>query len=423
MDTSRDRAVNPEGGTSIRLRYSRQFQSGGQAHTIDAEVALPLGTSQERREQIIRELETGVEQLARQIGQRGARPIDEARAQTPARPAGAPIPLAANKTAELAGSPQQRTTGAAPVTRAPVSESMPVTPSTGGERTIRRADFINVIKKYWDMSPQEAMQRLKVKSLDGLNYREAFNSLKTMMDAEGRSIQTQPPQSRNPQTQSDTSRPIVEAPRQSGRNVHPQPDAHPPINQATSAPGTHAQGQAARREVTRSAPPTMPVASSAPEQAPEEESSREPRAGVDFAGSPKAPIPIQLGVVRDLPPRSAYFKEEDEEEDLELPEEDDFELPEAESITRAKPRLKLDELKETRGSGVASAERLNVLKNVMNGQIDEEQLQQLIQGVWGINTRKKLKNAQVEALISWAKEDYFADEAEELLSLLEEGEE
>ncbi len=60
---------------------------------------------------------------------------------------------------------------------------MPAVPAPAGERTIRLADFINAIKRHWDMSPQEAMRLLKVKSLDGLNYREAYNSLKTMVEA------------------------------------------------------------------------------------------------------------------------------------------------------------------------------------------------------------------------------------------------
>ncbi len=57
MDTSRDRAAGVEGDASIRLRYSRQFQQSGHSHTIDAEATLPIGASQEVREQVIRELE------------------------------------------------------------------------------------------------------------------------------------------------------------------------------------------------------------------------------------------------------------------------------------------------------------------------------------------------------------------------------
>lgn len=418
MDTSRDRAANPEGGTSIRLRYTRQFQSGSHAHSIDAEATLPPGVSQERREQIIREMEAGVEQLARQITQSASRSADETHAQNAGRPGvpSATVPMATNRTAEMSSAAPQRSASAtAPVTRAPVSESMPAAPSPSGERTIRLADFINAIKKYWDMSPQEAMQRLNVKSLNGLNYRDAFNSLKAIMEAEGKGLPA-----RNPQTQPGASRPVVEAPRQPNRNPSQQTNSRPPTNQATQSaqtPATRPQGPTALKEVARPAPPTQPV----PVPAPEVDGARhESRAGVDFAGSPRAPIPIQLGVVRDTSQRAPYFDEEDE---LNLSEDEEFELPGEESEARRKARRKLEELKGTRGNSAASAGRLNVLNNVIDSLISEEQLQQLIQGVWNIAGKKKLKNEQVEALISWAKEDYFADEAVELLDLLAEKEE
>jgi hypothetical protein len=63
---------------------------------------------------------------------------------------------------------------------------------------------------------------------------------------------------------------------------------------------------------------------------------------------------------------------------------------------------------------------LKVLHNVTDSQISEEQLLQLVQGIWGITALKKLKNDQVEALISWAKEDDFFSEAEIVLLLMQE---
>ncbi len=62
-----------------------------------------------------------------------------------------------------------------------------------------------------------------------------------------------------------------------------------------------------------------------------------------------------------------------------------------------------------------------VLNNVIGGQISDEQLQQLMQGVWKVNSTKKLKNDQVEALVYWGKDDNFIEEVELVLALLEEG--
>jgi hypothetical protein len=85
-------------------------------------------------------------------------------------------------------------------------------------------------------------------------------------------------------------------------------------------------------------------------------------------------------------------------------------------------RIKLDELKEVRGASVASPGRLMVLQNVLNSQINDEQLQRIIQSAWGATSVKKLKVDQVEALISWAKEDFFLDEVEAVLDLIDEEE-
>jgi hypothetical protein len=116
-------------------------------------------------------------------------------------------------------------------------------------------------------------------------------------------------------------------------------------------------------------------------------------------------------MIRDAPRRVYKF---DEEEDEELKEEKEEESEERQVIAR----LKLDDLKEVRGTSLASQGRLTVLQNVLNSQISEEQLQRLIQYVWGVTSVKKLKVDQIEALISWAKEDYFVEEVEAVLALI-----
>jgi len=65
---------------------------------------------------------------------------------------------------------------------------------------------------------------------------------------------------------------------------------------------------------------------------------------------------------------------------------------------------------------------LTVLQNVLNSQISEDQLQRLIQSVWGAPGVKKLKVDQVEALIAWAKEDFFVEEVEAVLDRIDEEE-
>jgi len=414
METSRDK-ITDGGTTSIRLRYSRQFQNSGHTHTIDAETALAVGASPETREQVVRELELSVEQLARQIVQRGARPTGEAYAQPPAR-SGTATSRSTEPPAPQPATPRPASQEAQPTAPLPVSESMPATPTASGGRTINLPYFIDYIKKRWNMSSQEAMELLGVRELTGLNLRDALYTLRAIKEPQSASS-TGSAQTRT------TQQPVVEAPRQQNRNAPAAPNSRPPASQSApdTAPATRLPGPppTAFKSTTSSAPraiQTAPVLATAPEAAPERESRP------DFAGSSKAPLPIKLGVVRDLAPRpsSAYsFEEEDgEEEEYELPEENA-----EENARRQAAEGKLETLRNTRGDSAASPERLTVLNNVIGDQISEEQLKQLIKAVWGFTNKKRLKVDQVEALIYWAKEDYFAEEVEKLLDLLDEGEE
>lgn len=436
MEISRDKAAG-SGNASIRLRYSRHFESGGHEHTIDAEIALPVGASAESREQVIHELETGVEQLARQIVQRNTRPREGQRppALLPLRAEGA-APVV-NRTApapEPVASTFQRTT--APGIRTPVGESMPTTPGHTGEgKTIRLPDFIHVIKKYLNLSPQEAMHLLQVDTLDGLNFRDAYNQLQEIVKHGGGAGEggggvgvRQPERDRRDRS----SAPSNEAARQTGKSM-PDPTSRPPLNQAT-VPGqsTQTQEQVSRRGTSGTTGVTVGAGPLA--DRPERGTQRTVEAGAAFASSPKAPIPIQFGAVRDTSALRTYKFEEEEDEDEELLDEENLELEEDEdegeggreregegqSAAYLNAQRKLEELKGLRSSNLASAERLAVLTNIVDSQISEEQLQKLIQAVWGAGGRKKLKAAHAEALISWAKEDFFADEVEAMLEMLEQ---
>jgi hypothetical protein len=104
-----------------------------------------------------------------------------------------------------------------------------------------------------------------------------------------------------------------------------------------------------------------------------------------------------------------------DEEDEELQEEQKEDNEEQRVIAR----IKLDELKEVRGTSLASQGRLTVLQNVLNSQINDQQLHHLIEQVWGVTSVKKLKIDQIEALIAWAKEDLFVEEVEAVLALID----
>jgi hypothetical protein len=441
MDTSSEKVIGFEGNASIRLRYSTQIQGGGRTQAIDAEIMLPIGASQEMREQIIRETELGVEQLARQIAQRVVRTAESSRVQTPTspRPASA-LDAASSPTIPAASRPgagvrsQSEPTDlpvarqvpdiAIPASRSPIGESMPPAPVASAEgRTIKLADFISGIHKHLNMTPKEAMELLNVKTLEGLNYKDAFNQLRKLVDEKNASASQPDASSRTAQ-----QTPGAEASHQAGRTTSSPSTSRPPLNQAptTAIPSTRQPSQARVSETAGGTARTLPTAmrtnlTDLPK------SSGEPQGG--FAGSSKAPIPIHIGVeVVSEPPRGSYAFDEEEVDEEEFAEDEDedfeeeYELPKDRDQERASAHLKLDRLKSIRGNQVASPERLRVLDNLVGSQISEEQLQKIIQTAWGLPNKRRLRNAQLEELISWAKEDHFVEEAEALLNVIEEGE-
>ena len=399
----------PDGaGTHIWLRYATQFTVGERTHTIEMGIPVPIGASAETREQLFREAEAGIDQLASHIESRVAqvqqrhRPMPSAQSASPssspktslsapapvskpAPPLPTPTPAPTREAAfpvpaptPQAGSPQglpplqvsERKEVTAPPTRTSIGASMPSTPGIPGDtsESLKLPQFIQLIKDSLGLTPKQAMDLLHVKALSGLNLREAFEQLQQLVAQEATS-------------------------------------ATPSLS---SQPSTEVSPNATKAEAkTDRAPASAPVSSPAvPNSADNSKIS-----GIKE---------ITHAVVREIPP--AFDEEIDLDEEINLDEDEEIEsLPDLTDQERAIAQEVLSKLKEARGSSAASDTRLKVLNNVINDQISNEQLLQLVQGAWGVTALKKLKNDQVEALISWAKAaDDFISEAEMVLALIQE---
>src|SRR5256714_4462552 len=415
----------PDGaGTHIWLRYATQFTVGERTHTIEMGIPVPLGASAETRERLFREAEAGIDQLASHVESRVTQvqkrnmPMSSAQnispSSSPKSPVSAPTsasvskpssspapPPAPTREAALsvpqAGSPQrspssevsERKDVPVPPTRQSIGASMPSTPGIPGDtsESLKLPQFIQVIKDSLGLTPKQAMDLLHVKALSGLNLREAFEQLQQIVDQEA------------PGTSSS----------QQSTEVSPNPtkaEAKTPVDNGASRPGPASITPIRSDAVTYppdKGPAPIPISSPAV-------SSFAPNSKISGIKE------ITHGVVREIPPASAF----DEEIDLDEDEEIEF-LPDLTDQERAFAEDVLSRLKEARGSSAASDTRLKVLNTVINKQISDEQLLQLIQGVWGVTTLKKLKNDQVEALISWAKAaDDFITEADIVLAVLQE---
>jgi hypothetical protein len=393
----------PEGaGSHIWLRYTTQFPVGERVNTIEMGIPVPLGASEEERERLLREAEAGMDQLAKHVESRAARmqqtrsgqasggaPAAKPSAASVPTPPSAPAVIPMNRAAPAQGSipagtpsprppaqvpspppppPREAPRGGAgesrektvpvPPSRPSIAASMPSTPGLAGSasESMRLPQFIQSIKEKLNLTPKEAMDKLNVKSLNGVNLREAFEQLQHLAN------------------------------RQEGRAA--------PAEQGPAGAESEAQ-------VVRASSPAPGLATSKP--------------GSDI-------LEIKHAVVREMPPAQAFDEELDDVEfDLELDEDEEGEYSsELTENERDFAENMLSKLREARGSSVASAQRLQALNNVVGEQLSKEQLLELIQGVWNISTLNKLKNEQNEALISWAKQDAFVEEAEVVLALLQE---
>ncbi len=427
MDTSRDKPMGTDGNPYIWLRYTTQFSSGGRTHTIEMGIPVPLGASAEVREQLIREAEIGMEQLSRHVEnrvsqvlqQRNSRPPEPVRAQESStlRPAQTPLQDAANRSAATrsttpASSPAMQQVSAreepqplplhekqpsTPPVRQSVAANMPVTLGVQGDASsnMKLSQFMQVIRETWGLTPKQAMDLLNVKTLNGMNYREALRQLQSLVEDEARNATAA---AKNP--------PVVSQPRPAGSNA----PALSPIPLTGTTRG--AQSTVTKTGVTHSSPPTPAPQAATPSKPVSPTPPVRPAPGA-LAGPANIPvIPLKENMLHEVP--RVYKFDEEEEEREEKGEENEAQ--------RAIARMKLDELKEVHGTSSASPGRLTALQNVLNSQITEEQLQRLIQSAWGATSVKKLKVDQVEALIAWAKEDYFVDEVEEVLALIDEEE-
>ncbi len=442
-------------GEYIWLRYATRFSVGAREYTLEMGVPMPVGASEEEREQLLREADAGMNQLAGFVENKVALMLQRVQpnqgplpmpkpterpstpfAPPPAAPSSPPPPSAARAArvastpaAQMAAQPMQsaqpspQTTNRdnrdgreyrdqregraaredgvhyapqvptpavpaqrdalVPPARPPMGAAMQLagTGDTGGNLTLPQ--FITTIRDTMNLNSKQAMEMLHVKSLSNVNLRDALEKLRGILDGGGAN-------EGEGATATTTSKPVPT----------------PPGKASQSTQGTQvAQG-------TQGSPSATNRGGSAALNIP----------GLTMGTSSLKSVPKEQ--------RPTYtFDEEEEEEPAEdednLDDLDDLldEEGDAEELTpqeRAHGRALINQFRESRGPTVANAARLQVLHNVVIGQINEDELLDLITGIWEVNSVKKLKVDQAEILISWAKTDEFYDEVKAVLTVLQE---
>lgn len=388
-----------DAGAYIWLRYETQFEKDGRKHTLEMSVPVPSGASAEEREQLFREAEEGLQQLAAHVNASTFQLPQ--RVQTTSGPVGriaAPRPAASTKPTPAQQTTTQRTN---PPSNRPASLSAPHTstqPSDSEQATAERMrpgvvlpagepgssmplpQFIQYIKDNLGLTPKQAMEILNVRSLTtGINLRDALDQLKARVGQGGSLTSGTQPTRQN-------SGPL-------------------------EAPEHHSE-EHSRNLLSGTLPPV-----------PHNEQHEQRPANFTHSN-------IEMRV----PSPASGFDEELDLEDLEDPGEpndpnfdfdklEDLDMP-GDQFSPAEiefARGKIEDLRSIQGATTVNVARLQSLSNVISHQISQEQLEGLISGIWNITNSKKLKVDQVEALISWAKwEDNFVGQVEAILKVLSE---
>ncbi len=372
-------------GPYIWLRYATQYSKDGQTHTLEMSIPVPLGASPERREALIREAETAMHQLVSHVGQRVPQTASQRHHQDPqagqravarSGPMQKSVPpqQLRNKPASVSTSLPVDGQGRDPVlarneealvppTGPHSGASMPMTLGSTLESSgnLPLPEFIQYIHENLHLTPRQAMEMLKVKSLStGVNLREALERLRYLV-----------------------------APTNANAQFEDRVESEVKPEHAWASLSTSLTAQSQTQQFPHI--------------------SHDETKGAEGHQLSEMPVSVSLRFDEEEDPQ------EEEEKQANISLFHDFA---SEHLEYAHNKIR--KLREYQGTTLVSLERLQVLGNVIAEQISQEQLQELIFGIWEVSTLQNVKVEQIEALISWAKQDDFVDEVKAALAVLQE---
>jgi hypothetical protein len=371
-------------GEHIWLRQSVTYTHEGQTRTL--EIALPIRPDAPPEEiaQLLAQAEAGMAQLTTSLDRRIAgeqvappRPAapDVSRQPEPKR-ATEPSPVSYAHEVSMPPEPvaehEIHTPPAAqssprepiPATR-PTSDALATAdaPATAAGPDMTRPEFIAAIGAL-GLNPKEAMDRLGVRSLAGLNLRESLESLRRQSLQDGGSSPVTPT--------------AYQAPAQArGEALSVKPDRFDEEDDDALIFVEETEN------FDRNEPP-----------APPRQATGTRKLAADTLDDDLDDVP-DFG-----PPPTTRSR---------APEPAEPPLPRAAQI--------IARLRAAHPGGIATADRQTAFANIIVAELGEPTANALVRGLWKL-TPEKLGPEQLDALIRWGKDDTFSEEAEEVLATL-----
>ncbi len=370
----------------IWLKQSIQFSVAGQVRTI--EIALPVrpGASAEEVERLLRQADAGLDLMTQHLNGKVSALLAQEKTQPPARIASppqrsqrlqneqAPAPIAAPDRARgtLAGAALEGAGWPAP-------RPADVLSAASGP-PLDRKQFIAEIAVL-GLNPRQAMERLGVRTLDGVNLRQALEQLRLQL------LHERPASPDGPLTRAEDS---------GGSAAAVPPTRGAPASQS---------GALARRQ-----PPELRHAAPPLQAAPVEQRALRPLPGRDLLEDEEQPaadgaaseqderLPIRKRAPTPIPIRGERMWSSLQEQ--------------------ARAQTLLERLRRLRGRlNPPSSDNLKAFRYVVEDQIGTEKTLALLQAVWQVSLPEQLSPDQVAECIRWGKDDHFEEEVDMLLRL------
>ncbi|HEX9055933.1 MAG TPA: hypothetical protein VF818_00235 [Ktedonobacterales bacterium] len=425
-------------GDHIWLRQTAQLTLGEQQRTVEIAIPVRVDASADEIERLLEQADAGMDRLTQHLDRRIASlvtggaslPAETAPASQPQGAAAAPS-LAHDASFATPPAPQPDVSAPRPAvapapTREPAKPSAasaqeetretrdttaPPAPNAAPSRSaeqrasgkeLTRADFLAEARAL-DLNPKQVMERLGVRTLDGLNLREALEMLRRQLvrDMAPSAVAADPDTSARGHTTART-----------------EPPAEPPSPRYDSPPSGLYFDEEDDFDITFAVSGSAMDGSNpamngfeAEEFAGDDEESPVDELGLEDV--PDFDMPAPAAPAPKSPPAQSRPKRPTAS-DASL---DAIPVDSAPLAGRARAREVVAQLRATPAGGQAAQSQIAAFNNIIAGELGSPAANALVKGIWR-TAPATLGAEQLHALIQWGKTDAFAEEAQSVLALL-----
>lgn len=403
----RDETAEPRDSNHIWLRQSVTFTVNGQTRTVEMALPLRTGATPGEVEALLDEADAGMRRLSRRLDAHLAELNTPSAANAPAtRPNATPAASAGRP----ATRPQERTDARPAAQRPalpPVQRPTAAIPPTSAGPDLTIPEFIAQATAI-GYDSRQAMDKLGVHSLTGLNLREALEALRRQALLEG----TAPAAPSQP-----AAPPLAFEEEEDSAAFAGEPEMELSYPDPASLPDGEDEDSFFAEEANAGQAPTS-TASNPSTAAPAPSPTSGPLADVPDLGALRRDARLTPASKLPAPTPRRATPPTGNGKIAETPAAPPVPAPTAEETPAARAERIIAELRTAHPGGAPSADRRSAFKHAVIDQLTQKGVEGLTVGIWNLPSAQ-LGPEQTEALISWSKRDEFVEEARAVYKLIQ----